>query len=244
MTLAPPPSSVEQLGGDAKRSYVRQMFTAIAPRYDLLNHVLSLNIDRTWRDRAVEQLRWTRNPTGTYLDVCAGTLDLAIALARKPEFGGRVLGADFVIPMLARGRAKTDRVRPVGADAIQLPFPDGVFDGCMVGFGVRNLADLDRGLAEMARVVKRGGRVVILDFSTPRRWPIRPLYLFYLRRVLPLIGRLVSQHTTAYTYLPASVHQFATPEELRGRLERAGFTDVEAEDLSHGIAVLVSGTRA
>jgi demethylmenaquinone methyltransferase/2-methoxy-6-polyprenyl-1,4-benzoquinol methylase len=220
------------------------MFTAIAPRYDLLNHVLSLNIDRRWRRRAVEQLRWPDHPAGSYLDLCAGTLDLGIALARRPGFRGRVVGADFVLPMLSLGKAKTSRVRPVGADALQLPFPDGAFHGCIVGFGMRNLADLDRGLAEIARVVKPGGRAVILDFSTPRRWPVRPLYLFYFRRLLPLIGRLVSKHTTAYTYLPASVSRFASLDELRAAFTRAGFTGVEGRELSLGVALLVSGTRA
>lgn len=219
------------------------MFTAIAPRYDLLNHVLSLNIDRGWRRRAVAALDWPRAPAGRYLDLCAGTLDLGIALAARPGFRGQVVGADFAIPMLARGRAKTGRVRPVGADALRLPFPDAAFDGCLVGFGVRNLADLDQGLAEMARVVRRGGRAVILDFSTPRRWPVRPLYLWYFRRVLPFVGRLVSKHMTAYSYLPASVDRFAGPAELAARLERAGFRDVTARELTLGVATLVSGVR-
>jgi demethylmenaquinone methyltransferase/2-methoxy-6-polyprenyl-1,4-benzoquinol methylase len=244
MTSAPLPPTLDQLGGDAKRSYVRQMFTAIAPRYDLLNHVLSLNIDRGWRRHAVRELRWSSAPAGSYLDLCAGTLDLGIALERQGGFRGRIVGADFALPMLAQGKAKTARVRPVGADALQLPFPDGAFDGCLVGFGVRNLADLEQGLAEIARVVKRGGRAVILDFATPRGWPVRPLYHFYFRRVLPLVGRLVSKHTTAYSYLPASVSRFASPDELAQCLGRAGFREVAAQDLTFGIATLVSGTRA
>ena len=244
MTSAPLPPTLEQPGGDAKRSYVRQMFTAIAPRYDLLNHVLSLNIDRGWRRHAVRELRWSASPAGSYLDLCAGTLDMAHELERQGGFRGRIVAADFALPMLAYGRPKTRRVRPVGADALQLPFPDGAFDGCMVGFGVRNLTDLDRGLAEIARVVRRGGRAVILDLSTPRGWPVRPLYLFYFRRVLPLVGRLVSKHTAAYSYLPASVSQFASPDQLAERLGRAGFRDVAARALTLGVATLVSGTRA
>ena len=236
--------AIEQLDGEAKRSYVREMFSAIAPRYDFLNHALTLNIDRGWRRRAVHQLDWRRAPDGVYLDLCAGTLDLAIQLERQRGFRGTVIGADFAIPMLELGKAKSSRVRPVGADALGLPFPDKAFDGCMVGFGVRNLADLDGGLREIARVLKPGGRVVILDLSLPRRWPIRPLYLCYARYVLPLIGRLVSKHTSAYEYLPASVRRFSSPAELVRRLEQAGFRDARGNDLTLGIAMLVTGVRA
>jgi len=242
--MTPAPPIVEQMGGDAKRSYVRQMFTAIAPRYDLLNHVLSLNVDRLWRHRAVRALRWREAPGGSYLDVCAGTLDLAAELARQPEFRGRVLGADFVIPMLRLGRRKAPRVTAIGGDALDLPFSDQSFDGCMVGFGVRNLADLDRGLGEMARVLKRGGRVVILEFSTPSTWPLRPLYRFYFRRVLPVIGRLLSKHTTAYSYLPDSVDRFPGPPDMAERMRRSGFANVEYQSLSFGIATLYRGVKA
>ncbi|MBI4503450.1 MAG: ubiquinone/menaquinone biosynthesis methyltransferase [Gemmatimonadetes bacterium] len=242
--MTPAPPILEQLGGDAKRSYVRQMFTAIAPRYDFLNHVLSLNIDRRWRRRAVATLSWQHAPAGRYLDLCAGTLDLAVELSSRPGFRGRIVGADFVVPMLRLGRRKAGRVAAVGADALDLPFQSQSFDGCMIGFGVRNFADLDRGLGEIARVLKRGGRVVILELSTPRVWPVRPLYRFYFRRVLPFIGWLVSKHTTAYSYLPASVDRFPEPGEMSDRLRRAGFTEVRWDSLSLGIATLHSGIRA
>jgi len=242
--MTPAPPILEELGGDAKRSYVRQMFTAIAPRYDLLNHVLSLNIDRRWRRQAVAELRWQDRVPGSYLDLCAGTMDLAVELTGQSGFRGRVVGADFVVPMLRIGRKKAPNVAGVGADALALPFPARSFDGCMIGFGVRNLADLDRGLGEIARVLKPGGRVVILEFSTPRIWPVRPLYLFYFRHVLPLIGRLVSKHTTAYSYLPNSVSRFPAPPELAERLRGAGFSDVGFRTLSLGIAALHYGTRA
>jgi len=239
------PSSVEQAiaGGDAKRSYVRGMFTAIAPRYDLLNHLLSLNCDRLWRRRAIARLGWERAPSGRYLDLCAGTLDLAATLARRPGFQGTVVGADFVVPMLALGRHKAPRLAPVGADALTLPFSDGAFDGAMVAFGVRNLADLDRGLAEAARVVRPGARLVVLEFATPTFAPFRAAYLFYFRRVLPAIGRFVSQHTTAYSYLPESVLRFPTPAELTSRITGAGFRDVRCDLLTGGIVAIHSGTR-
>lgn len=227
--------------GVGKRRYVRDMFTAIAPRYDLLNHLLSLNIDRLWRRTAVRQLAWERAPGGLYLDLCSGTMDLAAALGNRPGFSGRVVGADFVHPMLVRGRHKSGRVVPVTADTLDLPFPDRSFDGATVGFGVRNLADLDAGLKEVARVLKPGARFVILEFTTPPRQPVRGLYFFYFRRVLPLIGRLVSKHTTAYTYLPESVLAFPDPEGLAERMRAAGFAEVKYGLMTGGICAWHAG---
>jgi demethylmenaquinone methyltransferase/2-methoxy-6-polyprenyl-1,4-benzoquinol methylase len=219
------------------------MFTAIAPRYDFLNHLLSLNVDRSWRRAAVARLGWEARPQGVYLDLCAGTLDLAAELARRPGFRGRVLGADFALPMLALGRNKAPSAVPVGADALALPFPDAAFDGALVGFGVRNLADLDAGLVEAARVLKCGARFVILEFATPRWAPLRASYLFYFHHILPAIGRLVSKHREAYTYLPESVLAFPEPEELARRFTAAGFHDVEFELLTGGICAVHRGTR-
>jgi demethylmenaquinone methyltransferase / 2-methoxy-6-polyprenyl-1,4-benzoquinol methylase len=219
------------------------MFTAIAPRYDFLNHLLSLNIDRHWRRAAVARVNWETRPEGTYLDLCAGTLDLAAELAGSRGFHGRVVGADFVLPMLVRGRGKAARAVPVGADALALPFADASFDGAMVGFGVRNLADLESGLAEAARVLRPGARFVVLEFATPRFPPLRAAYLFYFRHVLPMVGRAVSKHTDAYTYLPESVLAFPDPEGLAARLAVAGFHDVASERLTGGICALTYGTR-
>lgn len=224
-------------------AYVRGMFTAIAPRYDFLNHLLSLNVDRSWRRAAVARLGWEAKPDGTYLDLCAGTLDLAAELARREGFRGRIVGADFVVPMLKRGRHKTPRTSPVAADVLELPFPAARFDGALVGFGVRNLSDLDAGLHEAARVLKPGARFVILEFATPRFAPLRAVYLFYFRHVLPAIGRLVSKHRDAYTYLPESVLGFPEPEALSQRLVAAGFSRVGFERLTGGICAVHHGTR-
>jgi len=219
------------------------MFAAIAPRYDFLNHLLSLNLDRRWRRAAVRRLGWESRPDGLYLDLCAGTLDLAATLAREPCFRGTVIGADFVLAMLRRGRGKARRTRPVAADALALPFADRQFDGAMVAFGVRNLADLDAGLVEAARVLKPGARFVVLEFTTPRSAPLRALYLFYFRRVLPAIGRAVSKHRDAYTYLPESVLEFADPADVARRFASAGFDAVEYELLTGGVCAIHHGTR-
>ena len=219
------------------------MFTAIAPRYDLLNHLLSLNIDRRWRRQAVDSLAWERKPDGRYLDLCAGTLDLAAELARRPGFAGRVVGADFVLPMLLLGRHKSIRTTPVNADALELPFPASTFDGATVGFGVRNLADLSAGLAEAARVLRPGARFVILELTTPARQPLRGAYLFYFRRLLPMIGRMISRHGDAYSYLPQSVLSFPEPAALTELMRQSGFENVSHTLLFGGICALHAGTR-
>jgi demethylmenaquinone methyltransferase/2-methoxy-6-polyprenyl-1,4-benzoquinol methylase len=148
-----------------------------------------------------------------------------------------------VVPMLRLGRGKAARTAPVAADALLLPFSDAAFDGALVGFGVRNLADLDAGLRETARVLRPGARFVILEFATPRAAPLRAAFLFYFRRVLPLIGRAVSKHRDAYTYLPESVQTFPEPEALAARMRAAGFSSVRFELLAGGICALHHGTR-
>ena len=241
MTLAPP--APPEAPSD-KRRYVREMFAAIAPRYDLLNHLLSLNIDRAWRRMAVDRLGWEGH-AGLYLDGCAGTLDLAAELAGRPGFAGRVVGADFAAPMLRLGAGKLGegKVRVAAADALDLPFRDAVFEGATVGFGLRNLADLDGGLRELRRVLRPGARLVVLDFSTPPSAPVRALYHLYFRRVLPVVGRLISGHPTAYAYLPASVAQFPAPQALAGRMAEAGFRDCGYRLLTGGIAAIHWGMR-
>jgi demethylmenaquinone methyltransferase/2-methoxy-6-polyprenyl-1,4-benzoquinol methylase len=230
-------------GGPDKRTYVRRIFTAIAPTYDRLNRIISFRFDQRWRRYAVGRLGWQRKPDGIYLDLCAGTLDFAATLARQPGFRGRIVGADFVQPMLSLGRDKSARVAPVAADALELPFPDASFDGAMVGWGVRNLVDLDAGLAEAARVLRPGGRLVILEMTLPPHPLMRRIYEFYFRRVLPRIGRLISKHTTAYTWLPESTFAFPGPPELARRLAEQGFRDVSYELFMGGVCAMHVGTR-
>ena len=241
----PPPAPQETRSPGERARAVRDMFSAIAPRYDLLNHLLSLNIDRSWRRRAVDRLNWEERPNGLYLDSCAGTLDLAVELARRPGFAGKVVAADFSRAMLREGLTKIGLIpiSPLCADVLKLPLPSSRFDGAMIGFGVRNLAVIDAGFSELHRVLRPGGRFVILDFTTPKRQPLRQLYLKYFTRLLPFIGRLVSKHSYAYSYLPDSVLAFDSPAALSGRLEAAGFVGLGWQRLTAGIACLWWGAR-
>lgn len=233
------------VGGREKRQYVRRIFSEIAPSYDLLNHILSLNIDRLWRRRAIRALGVGRDPGGVYLDLCAGTLDVSAQLARTAGFHGRVLGADFAEPMLRAGRGKSPRaiVLPVAADALELPLRDRSAAGAIVAFGIRNVVDLDAGLREVWRVLQPGARFVILEFSTPRNALVRHVYQFYFQRVLPAVGGFVSGHHTAYRYLPDSVAHFPVEEELARRMTAAGFHDVSWQSLTFGIAAVHVGEK-
>lgn len=243
--LETPPRASALPKDEEKAAHVRRMFSSIAPRYDLLNHLLSLNIDKRWRRQAVDRLGWEQRPDGLYLDNCAGTLDLAAELAGRRGFTGRVIGSDFTYAMLHHGLPKIERspVDAVCADALSMPFGDARFDGATVGFGVRNLADVDAGLREFARVLRPGARLVILEFTTPGWQPFRGLYFFYFLRVLPAIGRLVSKHGSAYSYLPESVLRFPEPPELAERMRGAGFDGVGWETLTGGIAAIHWGVR-
>jgi demethylmenaquinone methyltransferase/2-methoxy-6-polyprenyl-1,4-benzoquinol methylase len=232
-------------GGAEKRAYVRTVFEQIAPRYDLLNHLLSLNIDRLWRRRALGALAWTSTPDGRYLDLCAGTLDVGAELSRRPGFRGFILGADFAVPMLQAGlgKASPSTLAPVAADAQQLPLADSSMNGATVAFGIRNVASLDRALSEVYRVLASGARFVILEFTTPPSAVVRTLYHFYFHHLLPLIGGVISGHRTAYKYLPRSVANFPAEAALAQHMRDAGFVDVRWESLSLGIAAIHVGRK-
>jgi demethylmenaquinone methyltransferase/2-methoxy-6-polyprenyl-1,4-benzoquinol methylase len=234
------PSEAAPKSGADREKQVQQIFSEIAPRYDLLNHVLSLNIDRSWRRRAVDLLEWAEVPDGTFLDACAGTYDLSLELAKRTGFRGRVMASDFAHPMLVQGTPKIGpaSISSVCGDSLRLPFDDAVFDGATVGFGVRNLSELQTGLVEFRRVLKPGRRLVVLEFTVPPNPIVRAGYLFYFHNILPVVGRIVSGHPWAYTYLPASVKEFPGPRDLGALFERVGFSDVGWTLLSGGIAAL------
>lgn len=232
-------------GGAEKRAYVQNIFSEIAPRYDLLNHLLSFNVDKRWRRRALEALQWTRAPEGRYVDLCAGTLDVGAELSRRPGFRGFIVGADFAFPMLRAGvgKAPASVLAPVAADALQLPLREGEAQGAIVAFGIRNVADLDACLREVRRILAPGARFVILEFTTPRWRVVRWGYHLYFHNVLPFIGGIISGHRSAYRYLPKSVAHFPDERELARRMEGAGFRGVGFKTLSLGIAAIHWGEK-
>jgi demethylmenaquinone methyltransferase/2-methoxy-6-polyprenyl-1,4-benzoquinol methylase len=223
------------------------MFDAIAPRYDLLNHVLSLGIDRRWRRRVVRALGL--GPGDLLLDVCTGTADVALEARASAGVAG-VVGIDFAARMLALGRDKvraageSGRIRLVRGDAMRLPVRDGSMDAVTVAFGIRNVERSEAACGEMARVLKPGGRLGILEFGVPRIPGISTLYLWYFKYLLPRVGTAVSGHDAAYSYLPASVGAFPPPAAFMTILRQAGFTRVEAVPLTFGIVYLYVARRA
>ena len=238
-------SKAKPSSGEERARQVHELFSRIATRYDFLNRVLSLNVDRWWRRRAVHALDYSRHAPGRYLDACAGTCDLAIELATRRDFRGRVMALDFAEPMLRRGESKCTRlpVHPLCGDAQRLPFADQSFDGAMVAFGVRNLSDLSLGLTELRRVLRDGSSLVILEFTIPPNPVVRAVYLWYFRHILPAVGRIVSGHRWAYSYLPASVDEFPGPQALSQELLDAGFRTVRWQLLTFGIAAIHVGVR-
>ena len=230
--------------GAEREDQVRTLFSEIAPRYDLLNHVLSLNIDRGWRRRAIRMLRWRERERGRYLDACAGTFDLSLELAKQTGFQGSVIATDFALPMLVQGRGKLGpSVTPICGDTLRLPFVLECFDGATVGFGVRNLSNLRSGFSEFARVLRPDARLVILEFTEPPNRVVRGLYNFYFHRILPVVGRVVSGHPWAYSYLPESVKEFPGPAELASLLAESGFRNVEWQLVTGGIAAIHTAVR-
>jgi len=231
-----------------KARAVERMFSSIASRYDLLNHLLSLGLDIRWRNQAVAA--FTDGVNGRkILDVACGTGDLALALARAGDDSTMVTGGDFSNGMLAIAQEKVARAGLAGRlsleflDALNIGHKDGCFDGVTCAFGVRNFAGLDRGLAEMTRILRPGGRMVILEFTTPSNRVIAAVYRLYFTRVLPFIGGLISGNRGAYEYLPDTVYKFPTPDQLSARLAALGLRDVKFTPLTFGICGIHTGVK-
>ena len=223
---------------------VQQMFDEISPRYDLLNHVLSMNIDRLWWWRTARTFRSVlQKPGARALDLCCGTGDMTTALRRQGP-AAQIVGADFSRGMLTRGMPKfrSHAIAPVEADALQLPFPDESFDLVVSAFGFRNLANYEAGLREIYRVLRRDGEVGILDFSEPGGL-LGKLYGFYFRNVLPKIGTMISGVRGPYAYLPASVSRFPSPNEMRDRMHEVGYSEATWQPYTFGIAGLYRGIK-
>jgi demethylmenaquinone methyltransferase/2-methoxy-6-polyprenyl-1,4-benzoquinol methylase len=222
------------------------MFDAIAPRYDLLNHLLSAGLDRRWRESAVSALNLRDG--GRVLDLCTGTGDLAVAAVNRVPTAS-VVGVDFAGEMLRLALAKVrshssgSRIRLVRGDAASIPIGSASCDAATIGFGIRNVAEPERALREIARVLKPGSRLAILEFGQPRVPGIRTLYSWYFRYMLPLVGRMVSKHQSAYSYLPASVGTFPPPAEFSKILAATGFSQVRAVPLTFGIVYLFVAER-
>jgi demethylmenaquinone methyltransferase/2-methoxy-6-polyprenyl-1,4-benzoquinol methylase len=232
---------------DDRNRAIGEMFSRIAPRYDLLNRVLSAGIDRRWRRAAVAEM--TPASGGRHLDLATGTADMALEIVRQKGISAVVAGADISVEMMRIGRDKCGKagvsrnVSFVRAPGESLPFRDASFDSACVAFGIRNVVDRDRGLREMCRVVRPGGRVVVLEFSVPRGRVLGELYRFYFTRVLPRIGGMVSSRREAYEYLPDSVLAFPGPAEFERMMRAAGCASVTSRPLTFGIVTLYVGAR-
>lgn len=232
---------------ESKGEMVRGMFNDIAPTYDRLNHILSLDIDRLWRKRVVQIVR--KLGAKYIMDMATGTGDLAIALAKNIE-GSTIYGADFSSEMLAVAKQKiealglTERISLTECNAEDIPLDDEAVDAATVAFGVRNFENQGKALTEMKRTIRRGGHLVVLEFSNPRFALVRWCYRLYSHYILPAIGRLVSKHATAYTYLPDSIDKFASPEAFTAMLKEVGFDHIERKSLSLGIAHIYIAHKA
>ena len=227
--------------GTLSEPQVRAMFDRIAGFYDVMNTVMTAGLHHRWRSRAADLAELGAGDSA--LDVACGTGDLAIVLARRVGAGGEVIGSDFAEEMLDRARRKAPDLVWEWGNALDLPYASGRFDAATVGFGARNFSDLERGVSEMTRVVKTGGRVVILEITTPHRPPLSTLYSLWFDRVVPLVGRLTGERE-AYTYLPSSVKRFPGPEGLAAVMERAGLRNIRWTLTAGGIIALHVGKKA
>jgi demethylmenaquinone methyltransferase / 2-methoxy-6-polyprenyl-1,4-benzoquinol methylase len=246
--VGPDPARTTPRPGDAEAfaAGVNRMFDRIAGVYDAMNRTMTAGLDRRWRERAAD--RAELRPGERALDVCCGTGDLALELARRVGPGGSVVGCDFSEPMLARARKKAagdaaGHVTFEWADALELPYEEGSFDAVTVGFGVRNFADLDRGLGELVRVLRPGGRLVVLEITQPRRPPLSWFFRIWFDRVVPLLGTLAGDRD-AYAYLPASVKRFPGPERLAAMITAAGADRVRWLLLGGGIITIHSAVKS
>jgi demethylmenaquinone methyltransferase/2-methoxy-6-polyprenyl-1,4-benzoquinol methylase len=228
---------------------IKNLFSAVAKHYDFLNSLLSLRMDSMWRRETVKVSDMT--PTSKVLDVCTGTGELALAYADKIEIGGSVIGSDFCFEMLVVGKQKVERQTdttafiPIEADTLTLPFADNSFDIVSVGFGIRNVSDIELGIREMTRVAVPDGRVVILEFAKPDSPVFRSLYYFYFTKILPFIGNCISRNKDdAYGYLPRSVMQFPNCDALKEVMEQCGLTDVQYYQKTFGIVAIHVGKKS
>ena len=234
--------------GDAsksKKEEVAEMFNNISAKYDFLNHFLSLGIDKLWRKKAIKMLR-SVNPT-RILDIATGTGDFALeSLVLKPT---QIVGLDISSGMLEHGRVKMKKkgvdhiITMQQGDSEDIPFENNYFDGLTVGFGVRNFENLEKGLGEMLRVVRPGGKLIILEFSKPKKFPIKQLFAFYSKNFIPILGKSISKDSNAYTYLPESVAAFPEGKNFENILAKVGYKDISSTLVSGGIATIYAGTK-
>lgn len=237
------PDSLSKL---SKKEQVADMFNNIAGKYDFLNHLLSLGIDKGWRSKAIKSIA-VINPE-RILDVATGTGDLAIAAAQKIP-NAQIVGIDIAAQMLEVGKVKiedkilSDRIEMKVGDSEALLYADKYFDAVLCAYGVRNFQDLSKGLSEMNRVMRKGGKIAILEFSQPKKFPIKQLFLFYFKYIMPFLGKMVSKHSTAYNYLPESVMAFPEGEHFCRIMEDCGFTNTVARPLTFGITSLYTAEK-
>ena len=232
-------------GAEVKRGYVKQMFSDIAPTYDRVNRIISFRFDQWWRGKAIRELNIPHDPAATYLDLCAGTLDIASQISKGKQFRGSVVAADFAEPMLRAGLGKISRevVRPVTADALDLPFIDNFAAGAIVVFGIRNVVDLNAALREVYRVLRPDARFVILEFGATQNPLVGWIYRLYFNHLCPLIGNAVARHHSAYNYLPKSVAHFPKEADLAQRMRDAGFSDVRWRSYTFGVVAIHVGEK-